>query len=76
MTDKPIIEPERAGLWAAVAFIIALIAFVMAFAAMQQVYSTQAVTQMEIVALNKKIEDMKGGKPAAPATSAAPATAP
>jgi hypothetical protein len=57
--DKPIIEPERAGLWAAAAFILALLAFVLAFAGIYRSDHMLAATQIEILALNQKIEDAR-----------------
>ena len=73
--DKPIIEPERAGLWAAGAFILALVAFVLAFAGIYRGDHMIATTQLEILALNQKIEGLRkeGGAPAAPAPAEAPA---
>jgi hypothetical protein len=64
--DKPIIEPERAGLWAAAAFILALVAFVLAFAGIYRSDHMIAATQIEVLALNHKIEDLRkaGGAPA------------
>lgn len=69
--DKPIIEPERAGLWAAAAFILALVSFVMAFAGIYRGDHMIAATQLEILALNKKIEELKttNAAPAAPAAA-------
>lgn len=65
--DKPIIEPERAGLWAAAAFIVALLAFVLAFAGIYRTNYMMAATQIEILQLNKKIEGLSpaNGAPAA-----------
>ncbi len=69
MSDmKHIIEPERQGLWIAVTFIIALIAFVVALVGIIRINSTAAATQLEILTLNQKIEDTKTGS-----TMAAPA---
>jgi hypothetical protein len=75
--DTPLIEPERVGLWAAAGFIIALLAFVLAFAGIYRSNHMIAATQLEILALNKKVEGMR--KPSempapmsAPATGAAP----
>lgn len=75
MQDKPLIEPERAGLWAVAAFVLALIALVVAFVEMFRNEQWLATTQGEILILNKKIEDVRKviSAPAAPAVSAAPA---
>jgi hypothetical protein len=70
--DKPIIEPERVGLWAAAAFTLALVAFVLAFAGIYRGNHMVAATQLEILALNQKIEDMRKADVApAPAGEAA-----
>lgn len=70
--DKPLIEPERLGLWAAAAFILALVAFVLAFAGIYRGDHMIAATQLEILALNKKIEEMRKADVApAPAGEAA-----
>lgn len=68
--DKPLIEPERVGLWAAAAFTLALVAFVLAFAGIYRGDHMIATTQLEILALNKKIEDMRKAD-VAPAPAAA-----
>lgn len=62
MSDRQIIAPERQGLWAAAAFALALIALVLAVIG---IYRTNAVfygTQIEVLALSKKIEMMKMGQ--------------
>lgn len=70
--DNPIIEPERVGLWAAAAFILALLAFVLAFTGIYRGNNMVAATQLEILALNKKIEDIRKADVApAPAGEAA-----
>jgi hypothetical protein len=73
--DKPIIEPERAGLWAAAAFILALVAFVLAFAGIYRSNYLLATTQLEILALNKKVENLHNAS-GAPAMPAPASTAP
>lgn len=75
MTDfKHIIEPERMGLWVAVTFVIALLAFVVALVAIQRNNQLAYVTQAEVLMLNKKIQQSNDA-PAAPA-EAAPEVAP
>jgi hypothetical protein len=70
--DKPIIEPERAGLWAAAAFTLALVAFVMAFVGIYRGDHMIAATQLEILALNQKIENSrKASEEPAPASEPA-----
>ena len=63
-----VIEPERFGIWIAVTFVIALLALVVALVAVKNVNDLAAVTQAEVLMLNKKIE---GGQAAAPAAAAA-----
>lgn len=60
MTDfKHIIEPERMGLWTAAAFVLALLALVVALVGMNRTNDMMAATQLEILVLNKKIMDAK-----------------
>lgn len=72
MADTGIIDSERVGTWTAGAFVLALLALVVAVAA---IYRTNAVlygTQIEVLALNKKISTMSqqnAATPAAPAPS-------
>lgn len=73
MSDRQIIAPERLGLWAAAAFALALVALVLAVVG---IYRTNAVfygTQIEVLALSKKIEMMKTGQPPAAAQDQAQA---
>lgn len=58
---KHIIEPERFGIWIAVTFVIALLALVAALVAVKQANDLTAITQAEVLLLNKKIE---GAQPA------------
>ena len=70
MTDfKHIIEPERMGLWVAVTFVIALLAFVIALVASQRNSQLSYVTQAEVLMLNKKIQQ-SAAAPAAPEAAA------
>ena len=66
MDLKHIIEPERHGLWIAVAFILALLALVVAIIGIQRSNELAYVTQAEMLILNNKV--VGGGK-----TEAAPA---
>ena len=54
---KHVIEPERFGIWIAVTFIIALLALVMALAGLNRTSHVLAITQAEVLHLNKKIEN-------------------
>lgn len=69
---KHIIEPERFGIWIAVTFIIALLALVMASVAINRSNDLMAITQAEVLLLNKKIE---GAQPAAVAPAESEAVA-
>ena len=64
LDTKHIIEPENLGLWAAAAFILALLALVMSFVNLYRSNEMLALTQMEIVTLNNKM----GGAAGSPAT--------
>lgn len=66
-----VIEPERFGIWIAVTFVIALLALVVALVAVKNVNDLAAVTQAEVLMLNKKIEGDQAAVPAAPAEPAA-----
>ena len=55
LDTKHIIEPENLGLWAAAAFILALVALVVSFSNLYRSNQMLALTQMEIVMLNNKI---------------------
>lgn len=68
MTDfKHIIEPERMGLWTAAAFVIALLALVTALVGVYRTNDMMAATQLQILTLNKKIENVKKDTEAMPA---------
>jgi hypothetical protein len=57
--EKHIIEPERHGLWIAVTFIIALLALALSVTSIVRANIVHTGTQMEVVILNKKIEDLR-----------------
>lgn len=57
--NKHMIEPERFGLWITVGFIIALLSLGVGAVNMKRTYEATAATQMEILFLNQKIEDLK-----------------
>ena len=75
MPDNHIIEPERVGLWAAVAFIIALLALVVSLVGMYRSSDQMSLTQLEILTLNKKIETLQKER-SAPVAMPAPAAMP
>lgn len=56
---KHIIEPERMGLWVAVACILAMLALVTAVIAIHRNTELAYVTQAEMLILNKKIGNAK-----------------
>lgn len=64
-----IIEPERHGIWIAVTFIIALLAFVVAIIGFNRTNDLLYITQTEVLLLNKKIENVSpaASAPAEPA---------
>lgn len=71
MAEKThMIEPENLGLWATAAFFLALVALVVSFVNLYRSNQVMALTQMEIVMLNKKIEG--SGAPAAAPEAAQP----
>jgi cell division protein FtsL len=69
---QQIIDPERVGLWTAVTFIIALLAFVLALVGLSRSSDLMYMTQGEVMLLNKKIETVKGA--ATPSTMESPDT--
>lgn len=80
-----IIETERHGLWIAVTFILALLALSVGVVSMVRVQQVGVATQLEVLALHKRIQKIeKGAAPvgapaaaeAAPAADAAPVAAP
>lgn len=70
-----IIETERHGLWIAVTFILALLALSVGVVSLVRVQQVGVATQIEVLALHKRIQKIeKGAAPAAaPAADAAPA---
>jgi len=69
MSDNQLIAPERQGLWTVASFVLALLAFVLAIVG---IYRTNVVlygTQIEVLALNKKIESLKAQPPGPAAAS-------
>jgi hypothetical protein len=75
MDVKHIIEPERLGLWTAVAFILALLALMLALFGTYRTNNYLVATQIEMLVLNKKIEDVSKQVKAAPAPVAEEAPA-
>lgn len=68
--QRHIIEPERLGLWVAVGFTLALIAFVTAFISLNETKALLVGTQLEVLALDKRIGNIeKGQNIAAPSPS-------
>lgn len=59
MSDKPLIDPERAGIWAAAAFVLALLGVVIGVVAIQRTTVTFGVSQAEFLSLNKKVNDLE-----------------
>ncbi|MDA8224385.1 MAG: hypothetical protein M0T86_00550 [Betaproteobacteria bacterium] len=76
-TQQHIIEPERHGIWIAAAFILALLALVVALVGLNRSSTASATMELEILMLNKKIEALHAQAPAAtqpvrPAPAAVP----
>lgn len=72
-----IIETERHGLWIAVTFILALMALSVGVVSMVRVKQIAVASQIEVLALHKRIQKIEKGlaPAAAPAAAAAPAEA-
>ncbi len=76
-----IIKTERHGLWAAAAFVLALLAVIIGLVAVKRVHQVTVGTQIEVLVLSKKIDKLEAqlaaqaaAPAAAPAVEAAPAT--
>lgn len=74
MSTKPLIEPERLGLWVAATFVLALLALVIGVIAMQRTATSFVVSQAEFVLLSEKVNEME--RKAAATASAITASAP
>lgn len=57
MNDKSIIDPQNLPTWTAAAFIVALLALVLALGGLYRTYMVFAATQLQLISLNKKVED-------------------
>lgn len=68
-----IIDQERQGLWISVAFIIAIFALVLSFINMQRTQALAAMTQIQVLAIDKRIDGM-AKKPVVPENAAPDAT--
>jgi len=58
------IKPERQGLWAVAAFILALMALGVALVGLIRIQELGYMSQAQVLMLNKKIDEVKG--PVAP----------
>lgn len=78
MNETPLIESERQPIWIVAAVIVGLIALLTGFVAIYRINVVAVGTQIEVIALNKKIEQMKAAmpKPDTAAQTPAPAAAP
>lgn len=70
MSDHQLIAPERQGLWTVAAFVLALFAFILAVVGIYRTNTLLYGTQIEVLALNKKIESMRQATPPAPVAAA------
>jgi hypothetical protein len=70
--DKPILDPQNHSIWIVAGFTIALLALVMSFVSMRNNGVAVAATQMEVLDINKQIQELSERVPApAPPPSAA-----
>ncbi|MBS1155448.1 MAG: hypothetical protein H6R07_1372 [Proteobacteria bacterium] len=67
--EKHIIEPQRMGLWVAVAFALALLALALSMVNMKRSSESMLITQTEILVLKQQMQDLH--KDAMPPTAAA-----
>jgi hypothetical protein len=54
--EKHLIAPENMGLWAVVAFILALLALIVSLVNLYRTSEMMAITQAEILMLNSKVQ--------------------
>lgn len=75
MSNEQLIAPERQGLWIAATFVLALLGLVIAIVGIIKAQAVHEGTQLEVLALTKKIETLQrqAAQPAPVATPAAPA---
>ncbi|MDF2445889.1 MAG: hypothetical protein K0S46_1125 [Moraxellaceae bacterium] len=66
-----IIETERHGLWIAVTFTLALLAFVFGLVSVVRIHQLAGVSQVEVLLLHKRLNKLEKAA-AAPAAEAAP----
>lgn len=66
--EKHIIEPQRMGLWVAVAFALALLALVLSMVNMKRNAESTIITQAEVLLLKQQMQDLH--KDAMPAPTA------
>jgi hypothetical protein len=57
--DKPILDPRSHPTWTVAGFILALLALVMSFVGMRNTTIVVANTQLEVLRLNQKLDDLK-----------------
>ena len=57
--SKPLIESQNMPLWIAAAFILALLALVAASVGLYRVQVSAALTQAEILTLNRHLQDIR-----------------
>lgn len=70
MSEHQLIAPERQGLWTVAAFVLALFALILAVVGIYRTNTVLYGTQIEVLALNKKIENMSKAAAQAPAATA------
>jgi len=67
MLDKPLLAPENHQTWTVAAFIIALLALVIALAGIYRINVTVMATQLQVLSLNQKVDRMQQPTARAPA---------
>ena len=70
MNDKPMIDPQNLPIWTAAGFIVALLALVLAFIGLYRSNVVVLATQAEVLALDKKIQELGKPQPGAPQSPA------
>lgn len=69
MNEKHLIDPENLPLWTASAFVVALLALVIAFFGVYRTNMHVLATQTEVLLLSKKIQELSKAAPPVPQAS-------
>lgn len=68
-----IIEQERHGLWIAVTLIIAILALVLSFINLHRTHALAALTQVQVLSIDKRLDNMSKQPEASDVAAPAPA---